>query len=443
MISPFIDFNRLLSTKDSNFGLSHMAFLDTIEDLEEQEEKVYSELIYPLFEEYHIPRDFDEIIEYLCNNIREKLIEFIQKSGYTLEQIFPLKSCISREERNNLVKTYLNDFSSREDKKSEISPYSYDIEKRNCIKKDLIEIDSDDNFDETNQTQFPLVIRYFNDFSDIGIEPVDIQGKHHKIKVIKFKVGLMALIKILNNTPNSSIKTIVRHEVLHIVERFINNGNDLALFKKRNIHQKDFYSSMMEIGYSPEEIREIDSFLLLFSDTEMNARLNEMHETIKEMSMKEIEEITDSGYSITMKCIMQMFKHLSKVSLIYWMDSLKSLVQKSLEKDVFSDEYKKILGLLFMNSEYKIFNVENTRFQNTEKIRSVIEMQLLPDIVLKIEKFEMKCYKMIYNTLMNMGYNSKKTHLQEEIEDLGRYKDLFESGMIYYMYDVDNNFGVL
>jgi len=55
----------------------------------------------------------------------------------------------------------------------------------------------------------------------------------------------------------------------------------------------------------------------------------------------------------------------------------------------------------------------------------------------------MRCYKTIYHVLKEKKFDVNKSILQETIEKYGRYTDLFESGLIYYMYDFDNNFGVL
>lgn len=361
--------------------------------------------LYPIFEEYHIPRGFDKVIDDIVNVINEKLIEFKQKN-YDAKYL----------------ETKQLEYFLGVDKPTELIKFIYDSDKRECFHRN-----PEDSFDNTHE--FPIVLFFYE---SIGKNPIEIARSIQKsngkdVIFVKFNIYLPSIV-------NFNIKELVRHEIVHIVERF-STKRDLKEFNEEL--NKETYDYLIR-KYEDNDVVTARNFITLFSETEMNARANELYEKILGMSNNKIEEITRTDYSIKIKGILELFKENHNITLFNLMKAFIVTIDECINgKDL--PEYLKC----FAYYNYKLRLFEYKGFLNDpEQFMSVDYLTNMAEYFDKIiKKFETKCYKIIYKALEDKGYYKQESEFQKHLKENTVMPYLvFESQEIYYLANIDNEF---
>lgn len=361
--------------------------------------------VYPIFEEYHIPRGFDKVIDSIVIIIKQKLIEFRQKN-YSDREIYA-----------NDIKYHIGDV-----KPTELLKFVYDSDKKECIQRN-----PEEDFDNTHE--FPIILFFYETFGDpTSIERTTTNFNGKEITFVKFNVHLSSI------EDEKKIKNYVRHEIVHIVERF-SSEKDLREFNK-DVNREVF--DYLSRKYKYNDIVTGHNYITLFSETEMNARANELYEKILGMSNNKIEEITRTDYSIKIKGILELFKDNHSITLF---NSMKAFIE-TIDECINGKEIPEYLKC-FVYYNYKLRLFEYRGFLNDpEQFMSVDYLTNMAEYFDKIiKKFETKCYKIIYKALEDKGYYKQKSNFQRRLEESNIMPYLvFESQEIYYIVNIDNEF---
>lgn len=361
--------------------------------------------VYPIFEEYHIPRGFDKVIDNIVNIINEKLIEFKQKN-YSDEYL-------KVKEAEYILKI---------DKPIELVKFIYDSDKKECFYRN-----PEDTFD--NNHEFPIVLFFYESKgkNPMGISR-SIQKENRKNTIfVKFNIYLPSII-------NFNIKELVRHEIVHIVERFSSKKDFKEFNEDLNKEAYDYLTKKYDI----DDVATGRNFISLFSETEVNARVNELYEKIKSMADEEIERITRTDYSIKIKGILELFKENNSITLFNSMRAFLETIDECINGKEIPDYLKCFVyyNYKLRKYEYKGFLNDPEYFMTTEYLTNMAEYF---DKITK--KFETKCYKIIYKALEDKGYYRQKSEFQKRLEENTIMPYLiFESQEIYYLVNIDNEF---
>ena len=361
--------------------------------------------LYPIFEEYHIPRGFDKVIDDIVNVINEKLIEFKQKN-YDAKYL----------------ETKQLEYFLGVDKPTELIKFIYDSDKRECFHRN-----PEDSFDNTHE--FPIVLFFYESFGDpTSIERTTTNFNGKEITFVKFIVHLGSI------EDEKKIREYVRHEIVHIVERF-SSEKDLKEFNK-DINSEVFDYLLRKYKYN--DIVTGHNYITLFSESEMNARANELYEKILGMSNNKIEEITRTDYSIKIKGILELFKENHNITLFNLLKAFIVTIDECINGKELPDYLK-----CFVYYNYKLRLFEYKGFLNDpEQFMSVDYLTNMAEYFDKIiKKFETKCYKVIYKALEDKGYYKQESEFQKHLkEDTVMPYLVFESQEIYYLANIDNEF---
>lgn len=392
--------HSLLSQPSISRGTSMFSDKDKNKILESYLSEEFDRL-YPIFEEYHIPRGFDRVIDNIVSIINEKLMEFKRKN-------------FSDEYLEKKSIEYLHNI----DKPIELLEFIYDAEKKECFRRK-----AEDSFDNTHE--FPIVL-YFYESRDNN--PMSIERKVDRDTIfVKFNIHLPSII-------NFNIKELVRHEIVHIVERFTPK-KDLKEFNE-SVNKEVF--DHLRNKYDLNDVISGRNFISLFSESEIDARVNELYERIISMSNEKIEGITRSDYSIKIKGILKLFKENSDITLF---SSMKAFVE-TIDECINGSEIPDYLRC-FAFYNYKLRKYEYKGFLNDpEYFMNIDYLTRMAEYFDKItKKFETKCYKVIYKALEDKGYYNQKSEFQRRLEESNNMPYLvFESQEIYYIVNIDNEF---
>lgn len=360
--------------------------------------------LYPIFEEYHIPRGFDNVIDSIVSIISQKLVEFREKN-YTKKEI----------EENNLK------YYTGESKATTLLEFIYDSDKRECFYRNPSE-----KFDNTHE--FPIVLFFYDTFGD----PTSVE---RSISIINGKEITFAKFNVhLGSVDNSRIREYVRHEIVHLVER-LSSKKDLKEFNI-DVNRETF--KYLDNKYNTSDVITGRNFIILFSDTEVNARVNELYEKIKSMSDEEIERITRTDYSIKIKGILELFKENNSITFFNSMRAFLETIDECINGKEIPDYLKCFVyyNYKLRKYEYKGFLNDPEYYMTTEYLTNMAEYF---DKITK--KFETKCYKIIYKALEDKGYYRQKSEFQKRLEENTTMPYLiFESQEIYYLVNIDNEF---
>lgn len=376
---------------------------------QEEYNQLFIEKVWPLFEKYHIPSDFDAVIDQIVFDIKQAIdkerslnnpydnstFNNLQTVSYINNQLFPI----------------------------EYTGYVYDVEDHKCYRKNFKSFTEIDN-----KRQFPVILYFYQACGENNIA-ISEEGKS-KTKIVKFNLYLGT---ILGYTENQIVE-LVRHEVLHIVERLQDKTREHKFFRKYKSITNNFDSLRRQ--YSDNDITIAVRIAMLFSNTEMNARVNELKAHISNLTHKEIQEICKDDKVLQYSSILELMKSSIDITLIDQMDDIIFQMKDKVDSVQFPEWLKCLVEINYLSHFWKTDS--RTIYERTFEDH----INFLGNELDKIKKeFEVKCMKIIYYVLKEeKGYIKESILSGIKVEHI---KDniLFGNDMqIFYLAYLDNRF---
>lgn len=365
----------------------------------------FIEKAYPMFEEYHVSRKLDRIIDILSMKIQnigrrnKTKIEFETSNKDWIQKSFDLN-------------TLGIDFSLSSN--IEYSGYAFDIRR-----KDFIEVDTFIEADCTTQIpMFFFVYPYID--GENAIQVLEKEGK----RIIKFKIYLEEVLKNLDN--NLKIKSIVRHELHHVIQRLSPlDHEDKFMIKKNEISEEDYKE--LDQKYGQSIVQTAIRICYLFSPMEMSARINELFENIKNLSVDTIQRLYGSK-NIKYDVILSIMRDNLNITLI---DKMESSIDDIKENQDLVECLTDINYICHFWKTSTKSSLQNTLKDNRNHLINTL------DHVMK--KFEVDCMKEIYHVLsknLNKIDENIFYGLNGMISIFGEHV-IFDSMQIYYTYAIN------